>query len=1836
MKATVFAYRKSKLNLCLRIIAVFLAIFSSSLAKSAVPLPDLSLTHPVSTFTTTHDYAEFGDVVSNKYHTGLDYGVAEGTLVKAAASGTVTVKTENVQKEGKSNKCLGNVVIIKHDNGKHTLYAHLRDDYLKDGNTVKGITVSLNQKVAKGDIIGESSDTTGKKADGITDCDPTGIFGEHLHFELKDSAVLGGSTEDSYGYTTASPDDQGYYDPTLNLHSNIEPGYGQVVVLPAGALSGMRMGPGVEYRQVNSVAVTDAPYKLLNRVDRIPDDAPAGCSMGWYQIQKTDLEKIPDVREIAADTQPGSLPEVWVCQGNIGDPWMVGSPANSCDADTTELFSTEMHSTRSYGISNSGDYVDAKICSPSDVDYYRINLATDGSILLELASPPTASYTIELYDSDRNKIAAGPPISTTENIFINVSAGTGDYFIKVKGNFGNFNTAQNYRIEALYGPACYLPPVSRQSSLGTMQKLTTIQAESSVSCASPLIPTDVAATDGLYSDRVEVSWSEQYGASSYQVYRCQNNSPSSCSSFSTDDRSPFVDSGTISGTTYYYRVKACNTTGCSELSVADSGFRQAPTSNLPSVAVSVSPTSIVAGSSISISWQSTNATSCFASGAWSGQKSTSGSENSSPGGTTTYTLTCSGPGGSTTDSKTVTVSGSSNPPLVLIDASANVVSSGTQVYLAWASANSTSCSASGGWSGTQGLSGTFAVTPSSTTTYTLTCTGPAGSGSDSVTISIGSSGAVSLEASPSTIFGGSASTLSWVTNGMSSCTASNGWSGSKALNGSQSVSPSFSKNYTLTCIESGGTSTELIANGAFSGTVSQWSKTQNFSANANYTACKSCPGYAYLAGSAGTLSSSNSLYGELYQNVTIPANSTAVTLEYWVRISTEETSTTTPYDVLATMIRNSTGSSTLELLSTRSNLNASSTYQKLTFDLSDYAGQTIRLYFLGTTDATKGTIFRIDDVSIKATVPSSFSDTASVTVIDPPKPTLSFNVNPDLVNTGSSATISWSSTNAASCSASGSWSGTKSLSGSQTVTPTQNSTYSMTCTGPGGSISRNDSVVVLQPKPAVSIVASPVVIDYGATSTLTWAAQNASSCTALGAWSVEGSKPTSGTKSISPVSTATYGLTCTGSGGTTDAEVTVTVNPQPPGPEIRVDGNGATISDGDTTPSEQDHTSFGAAQTTDESIVRTFYIRNSGDQPLQLTGNPVVSISGAHADDFSVTLQPEILLAPSGVTAFQVTFDPSAVGVRIAGLNIVSNDLDKSPYNFTIKGAGSGSETGQMGVEWNTFQGSTDYEYGRSLGVDDNGNSYVAGRVNTTWGSPLKPIVGLTDGYVAKFDPNGTLLWHTYYGSTDSDAVEGIAVTGNGDIYVVGNTEVSWGAPLRPHAGGGKDDIFVVKLNTNGVVQWNTFMGSGTNNDYAEAITVDDDGNVIILGRSYSNWGTPIRGYSGNSDVMIAKLSSAGNLLWNTLLGSTVFDAPGSVATDSDGGIYVTGYSDATWGSPVSAFSGTEALLAIKVNAAGQLQWHTFLGAGDVNGVSITVNQNNDVYILGEATGTWGSPLNGYAGGTKDVVIAKLSSAGVQQWHTFLGSSGTDSAESIALNDAGNLYIVGHSRASWGQPIETYSGGYDIVVAEVESNGLLMWHSFFGTVGNDLAYSVKTDSNGDAYITGSSDASWGSPIDSYTGDVDIVVIKLSTIIDTDGDGLNDSLEVALGTDPNNSDTDDDGVNDGDEINAYFTDPNNRDSDGDGFSDGIEVADGTDPRSSSGPWPAPDGDLAPHNVYDGVVNVADYLVALRMSIGLIPQTELDIAHGDMQSNGASAGVIDTGDVILIMREARKDL
>jgi hypothetical protein len=165
-------------------------------------------------------------------------------------------------------------------------------------------------------------------------------------------------------------------------------------------------------------------------------------------------------------------------------------------------------------------------------------------------------------------------------------------------------------------------------------------------------------------------------------------------------------------------------------------------------------------------------------------------------------------------------------------------------------------------------------------------------------------------------------------------------------------------------------------------------------------------------------------------------------------------------------------------------------------------------------------------------------------------PIVSIAASPMVVPAQGSSTLTWSSMKATSCTASGAWSGSRAIAGTaSTGALSQDSTFTLTCTGAGGSTSASLAVTIdpcngcwdYPPPPVVTLTASPTSVASGASSTLTWSSTDATSCTASGAWS--GAQATAGSASTGALNfDSTFTLSCTGAGGSTSASVTVTIH----------------------------------------------------------------------------------------------------------------------------------------------------------------------------------------------------------------------------------------------------------------------------------------------------------------------------------------------------------------------------------------------------------------------------------------------------------------------------------------------------------------------------------------------------------------------------------------------------------------------------------------------------------------------------------------------------------------------
>ena len=173
------------------------APIASSGANPAQQLPATSLA--VRGATMTQSYACKNCIGNGKYHTGVDYAAPSGTPVLAVRAGTVSNFPMGAIDGSPDNHCMGNIAILKANDGSYFVYAHLSG-------------FSKNGQVAAGDQIGQVGDT-GYNSSARTSCQPSTRQGPHLHLEKKRAPQISDSTGSQWGYTTAHPDGYGYSQP---------------------------------------------------------------------------------------------------------------------------------------------------------------------------------------------------------------------------------------------------------------------------------------------------------------------------------------------------------------------------------------------------------------------------------------------------------------------------------------------------------------------------------------------------------------------------------------------------------------------------------------------------------------------------------------------------------------------------------------------------------------------------------------------------------------------------------------------------------------------------------------------------------------------------------------------------------------------------------------------------------------------------------------------------------------------------------------------------------------------------------------------------------------------------------------------------------------------------------------------------------------------------------------------------------------------------------------------------------------------------------------------------------------------------------------------------------------------------------------------------------------------------------------------------------------------------------------------------------------------------------------------------------------------------------------
>lgn len=349
---------------------------------------------------------------------------------------------------------------------------------------------------------------------------------------------------------------------------------------------------------------------------------------------------------------------------------------------------------------------------------------------------------------------------------------------------------------------------------------------------------------------------------------------------------------------------------------------------------------------------------------------------------------------------------------------------------------------------------------------------------------------------------------------------------------------------------------------------------------------------------------------------------------------------------------------------------------------------------------------------------------------------------------------------------------------------------------------------------------------------------------------------------------------------------------------------------------------------------------------------------------------------------------------------------------------------------YSTFLAGSHIDEARAVAVDAAGNAYVAGSTH----SPDFPVPGAPPppyAFILKLDPVGALVYAT---SLRGASVTAVAVDASGNLFLAGGASAGAGFPevnplLGP--GGGVSDAFVAKLDPSGsVLLYSTRLG-GSGTDYAEGLAVDAQGNAYVIGTTGSfDFPTvnPISAFRGAqfSDAFVAKLSPGGaQLAYSTYLGGSSLDVGRGIGVDAAGHAYVGGYTYSSDFPTLNALKSSNPGPAIdgfvaKIHPSGSsLLYSTYLGgsAGDYVH-DLTADAAGHVWVTGGTESpdypTAGA-LQPYRGGI-DAIATHLSPGGTLISSTFLGGPQWDGGWAISLDPSGAVWISGDT-SSVGFPL---------------------------------------------------------------------------------------------------------------------------------------------------------------------------------------------------------------------------
>ncbi len=300
----------------------------------------------------------------------------------------------------------------------------------------------------------------------------------------------------------------------------------------------------------------------------------------------------------------------------------------------------------------------------------------------------------------------------------------------------------------------------------------------------------------------------------------------------------------------------------------------------------------------------------------------------------------------------------------------------------------------------------------------------------------------------------------------------------------------------------------------------------------------------------------------------------------------------------------------------------------------------------------------------------------------------------------------------------------------------------------------------------------------------------------------------------------------------------------------------------------------------------------------------------------------------------------------------------------------------QPSIQWAKCLGGTSDDLSRSIVQTSDGGYIVAGETSSINGD-VTGLHGGMDGWVVKLSSSGSIQWAKCYGGTLDDRISSIIQTIDGGYAFVGYTSSNDGDVAGNH---GLEDIWVVRLNDTGAIQWSKCYGDSSGNSESYTILQANDGGFVIGGITFAHGGYITTNHSiNNANCWIFKLNPQGSLQWNQCFGGSSAEGLSSLIKTNDGGYCWVGTSCSHDfdGCNSHDTSPCDDVFFGKIDSLGHLMWTNCYGGNGLEGGGDLIQTSDGNCIITGGTGTmnngdiWGNH------GILDMLIIKTNESGV-------------------------------------------------------------------------------------------------------------------------------------------------------------------------------------------------------------------------------------------------------------------